>query len=141
MPLPLQIFLGVLVAAASLVASAHAIIYKREPRAATLWAMAAWLLPVIGPILYYLLGINRVRREAEALRSGMVRHRASSYCDGEGADLEIKSAHLQSLARLNCRVTDRQLLPGNRIEPLVDGAQAFPAMLEAIDSAKTSIAF
>ena len=141
MPLPLQILLWVLIAAASLVASAHAIIYKREPRAATLWAMAAWLLPVIGPALYYLLGINRVRREAAALRRGMVRHRTSSDCDGEGTDLEIEAAHLQSLARLNCRVSDRQLVSGNRIEALVDGEQAFPAMLQAIDEAKVSVAF
>jgi cardiolipin synthase A/B len=144
MPLLLQLLLAGLIITPSLVASAHAIIYKREPRAATLWAMAACLLPMIGPTLYYLLGINRVRREAEALRRGMVRHRTTADdhpCDREGIELQNEAAHLQALAQLGCRVTDRQLVPGNHIEALIDGAQAYPAMIEAFDQATISIAF
>src|SRR4051812_3944082 len=34
----------------------------------------------------------------------------------------------------------RHLLPGNSIEPLVDGPNAYPAMLQAINAAKSSIA-
>ena len=36
-------------------------------------------------------------------------------------------------------VTRKPLLAGNRIEPLIDGDQAFPAMLAAIDAATQSI--
>ncbi len=43
------------------------------------------------------------------------------------------------LARVVGRIVARPLTPGNRVEALVNGDQAFPAMLTAIDSARTSI--
>jgi cardiolipin synthase len=52
---------------AALTASAHAIIYKREPRSALLWVLLIWLAPVIGPLLYLLFGVNRIRRRAARL--------------------------------------------------------------------------
>jgi cardiolipin synthase len=36
-------------------------------------------------------------------------------------------------------VIERPLVAGNSVEPLVDGAQAYPAMLEAIESARSSV--
>lgn len=134
------------VAAVSLAAAAsgHAVIYKREPRSATLWLLVAWLMPIVGPALYFFFGVNRVKREAAALRRDMVRHRTRAdgkACDGDGVFLPVESTHLLSLAALGRRVTDRQLLPGNHIEPLVDGAEAYPAMLEAIEGARESIGF
>ena len=38
------------------------------------------------------------------------------------------------------RATGQSLTGGNRIEPLVDGEQAYPAMLAAIESARYSVA-
>jgi cardiolipin synthase len=48
--------------------------------------------------------------------------------------------HLNGLAEAVHKVVVRPLVPGNRVEPLVNGGQAFPAMLEAIAGAKRSIA-
>jgi cardiolipin synthase len=143
MPLPLQILFWCLAIFAALVASGHAIIYKREARSAMLWVLVVWLLPILGPVLYLLLGVNRLRTEAVALRRGMIRHRTTADaipCDSEGAFLPRESIHLHPLAQLGCRVTDRQLLPGNTIHPLIDGSKAYPAMLAAIDNANESIA-
>jgi cardiolipin synthase len=47
---------------------------------------------------------------------------------------------LQPLARSVDRVTRIPLVAGNRIEPLRNGDAAFPAMLDAIRKAKTSVA-
>src|SRR6185437_11276187 len=47
--------------------------------------------------------------------------------------------HLQMLARVVGRVISQPLTPGNRLQPLVNGDEAFPAMLAAIDGAKKSI--
>ena len=44
---------------AAMVASGHAIVYKRDSRAAMLWTLVIWLLPIVGPALYFLLGIKR----------------------------------------------------------------------------------
>lgn len=61
-------FAGALALALSILASAHAVIYKRDPRSATLWVGVAWLLPLLGAVLYFTLGVNRLRRRAVLLR-------------------------------------------------------------------------
>ena len=57
-----MVFLG------ALLASGHAIVYKRDPRSASLWIVVILLMPAVGPVLYLLLGINRVRRRAVAFQ-------------------------------------------------------------------------
>jgi cardiolipin synthase A/B len=71
----LEIALTVVVFVAAVVASGHAVIYKREPRAAALWIVVISLVPAAGPVLYVLLGVNRVRRQAVAMRGDVVHHR------------------------------------------------------------------
>ena len=38
----------------------HAVIFKRDPRSATLWVLLIALLPLGGSLLYVLFGINRL---------------------------------------------------------------------------------
>ena len=49
------------------------------------------------------------------------------------------NAPLRSLATLVGEVTKRPLLDGNTIQPLYGGDEAYPQMLEAIDSARRSV--
>jgi hypothetical protein len=53
---------------------------------------------------------------------------------------ERVSPPLAGLAYLVGRATGQSLTSGNRIEPLIDGEQAYPAMLAAIESARHSVA-
>jgi len=131
----IDIAFGIAVLAAAIVASGHAVIYKRESRSAAIWAILIWVMPAVGPILYVLLGVNRVQRRATRLRRAMVRHRSSAEIRAEEP-----GTHLAPLARLVGQVVKRPLLAGNSIEVLVGGAQAYPAMLEAIESARHSVA-
>lgn len=126
---------GASVMLAALLASGHALIFKREARSAALWVIVIWVLPALGPILYLVLGINRVERRAARLRRRVERYR--SLPEHPPAE---PGKHLAPLARLVGEVVQRPLLGGNAIEPLVDGALAYPAMLEAIGAARTSIA-
>jgi len=132
---PVDLAFGAAVLAAALFASGHAIIYKRESRSASLWVIVIWVMPALGPILYLLMGVNRVQRRAARLRSSMVRHRADPLAVAD----EPSGTHLAPLARMLNNVMDRPLVAGNSVEALVDGAQAYPAMLEAIESARSSI--
>ena len=132
---PVDIAFGAAVLVAALLASGHAVLFKRESRSASLWVILIWVMPALGPILYLLMGVNRVQRRAARLRSAMVRHRADPR---EVADVPA-GTHLAPLARMLNNVMDRPLLAGNSVEPLVDGVQAYPAMLEAIESANASI--
>ena len=58
---------AILSASASLGTSVHAILIKRDVRAAVAWAGICWLVPLVGPILYLLLGVNRIERRASQL--------------------------------------------------------------------------
>jgi len=122
---------------AALLAAAHALLNKRDNRAAMLWLGIIWLLPALGPALYLILGVNRIRRRAIQLG---VHATTKQPVPTNFGDPEADGArHLQMLARVVDRVVAQPLIPGNRIEPLVNGDQAFPAMLAAIASAQKSV--
>jgi cardiolipin synthase len=80
-------------------------------------------------------GVNRVQRRAARLRRDLVRVRTTSE-----SDERLPVTDLVPLARLVGEVVERPLLPGNVIEPLVDGVEVYPAMLQAIDEARVSVA-
>lgn len=128
----------------SLAATAHAIIYKRDSRAAVGWVGLIWLAPLIGPVLYLLLGINRIRRRAAGIREDERAHVRSvdhGICDLEqlAGMLPEDRQHLVEMARLNQRLTQLDLMSGNRIEPLLNGDAAYPAMSDAIRAANRSV--
>lgn len=134
----------VLYCGVSLAASGHAVLRKRDTRAAIGWVGAIWLAPALGPLLYVWLGINRIERRARALR--MKRPSAAEpaelcECSADALDqaLTPEGAHLESLIKLVGDVTERPLVGGNRITPLANGDQAYPAILGAIDEASRSI--
>ncbi|MCS7091095.1 MAG: phospholipase D-like domain-containing protein [Verrucomicrobiota bacterium] len=122
-------------------ASGHALVFKRDARSAALWVIVIWLMPAAGPILYYLLGINRVRRRATALREdrlGIRQPPATMPVYHEPREDRLEP-NLRGLAVLVKKVTGQPLLGCNRIEPLVNGEKAFPAMLQAIREAQLSV--
>ena len=122
---------------AALLASIHALLHKRDSRAATLWLGIIWFLPVLGALLYLALGFNRIRRRALSL--GVHKTISRPIPDNLGEPQHPGAEHLQMLARVVGRVVAQPLTSGNQIEPLVNGDEAFPAMLAAIESSNTSI--
>ncbi len=139
---PALLALAIPVAQAS--AAYHLIIRRRDVRSAAGWMGLIWLAPVIGVVLYALFGINRIKRKARSVRAGGSDYKAWIPDPGEQGDalrahLGDQWRHLLRLAPLGDRVTGRPLLGGCSIQPLVNGAQAYTAMLEAIDKAERSI--
>ena len=122
---------------AALLASAHALLHKRDTRAATLWIGVVWLMPGFGPILYLTFGVNRIRRRAISLGLKKPSHHAIPKNLGEPQ--HAGAEHLKMLAHVVNRIAVFPLTPGNHVRPLVNGDEAFPAMLAAIESAKKSI--
>lgn len=133
----------------SVVGVAHVVLNKRDVRAAIGWSGLILLSPFVGAIAYSMLGINRIRRRAARLSGkppGGHARSASPVSDPEepsdALPPELADEPLDSMARLAMtvtRVTGRPLVEGNTIEPLVDGDQAYPEMLRAIESAERSI--
>ena len=46
----------------------HAVLWKRDIRAAIAWTGLAWLAPLLGAGAYFWLGVNRVQRKAIRLK-------------------------------------------------------------------------
>lgn len=122
-------------------AALHALLYKREPRAALGWVGLCLLLPVAGPIIYMVFGINRIRRRARQLelprlRFGQERGRPRHDALPIEGDLAPRE---QQLASLGGQLGNHPWSRGNRVEPLENGNSAYPVMLEAIDAAQISV--
>ena len=119
------------------VAALHALMFKRDSRAAFGWIALCLLLPVAGPVLYTILGINRIRRRARrlelpGLRVGFERGRGRLP---ENSDRPEMPTELQPLELIGARLSEHPVTARNAVDPLVNGDETFPAMLEAIDEA------
>src|SRR6266404_1528363 len=81
----------------SLLASIHAVLNKRDSRAAALWLGFIWLLPFVGPVLYLALGVNRIRRHALSLRLGHAQDdaRLRPIPDDMGEPHHLEAEHLR----------------------------------------------
>jgi cardiolipin synthase len=133
---------AVLAAGLSALSAGHALLWKRDPRATLGWIGICLTLPLFGPLLYAMFGVNRVRRTAlewqargRRLPGGSAAFRAAPPVLPTGSGTE----HLAELRSLADRVTHRSLVGGNAIAPLHDGEAAYPEMLAAIASAKHSV--
>jgi cardiolipin synthase len=127
----------------AIAASAHAILHKRDTRSAVGWVGLIWLVPVLGSVLYVLLGINRIKRRARALRSDRGQPQppvsaAEVSLDGHEHAFGLQD-QFEALARLMGKIVQKPLLQGNRITPLINGDSAYPAMIRAIDEAEHSV--
>ncbi len=129
----------------AVVASGHAILNKRDTRAAVMWVALSWLVPLAGPVLYLTFGINRLRRRASQLRAACPRYQTTA---GTLTERELPMNKVTRewpsfvpLVRLMNQMTPQPLLAGNSVEPLVNGDAAYPAMVAAIDAAKSSVTF
>ncbi|MEQ8205664.1 MAG: phospholipase D-like domain-containing protein [Woeseia sp.] len=113
----------------------HALLYKRDPRAAMGWIMACIFVPYGGPIAYFLFGINRVRSRARGLKRRLfyvgyeVGQRAAVH-SGEGEP---------GKSGVGWRITGQTLTDGNTVMPLYNGDVAYPQMLKAIGRASERV--
>ncbi len=126
-------------------ASAHAVLNKRDVRAAVGWVGVIWLVPLVGAALYVMLGVNRIRRQAAALLAQAPHVELDVKVEPVAdkaltARLGADDAHLAALARLVRHVGGLPLLAGNDVVPLRTGDIAYARMLEAIDGAERSVA-
>ncbi len=122
------------VAIASMV-SVHVLLRKRDIGAAIGWIGLGWLSPFLGAGLYYMLGINRVRRLAHELRGGLPR-----LAPAAPPVTEIdRDDSLVALERAALQISGRPALAGNSLKLLQNGDEAYPQMVAAIDAARTSV--
>jgi len=119
----------------------HALLYKREPRASFGWIAVCVLFPLAGPVLYLFFGLNRARGTAQTLglpgfRPGY--ERGAALPETHPLPPGLLPAYAE-LARVGQALSRHPLVPGNQVEVLINGDEAYPIMLEAIDKARHQI--
>jgi cardiolipin synthase len=128
----------VVLAAIALVASAHVVLNKRDVRAALGWSGLILFSPLIGSLLYMVLGINRIQRRAARLRDTALGEEPLEIDHACCSEIGLPD-ELERLCGFVGRVVSLPLTVGNAIDPLESGDVAFPAMLKAIDEAERSV--
>jgi len=125
------------------VAALHALLWKRDPRAAAGWMTVCLLVPWLGALAYALLGVNRLATHGQKLGErwpdpGPVPAGAAADA-GPGPQHGGLAPDLVELSRVGGTVTRLPLVGGNRVQPLHGGEQAYPAMLSAIAQARRAV--
>jgi cardiolipin synthase len=133
-----------------LLVCSHCLKTRREATSTLLWIFVTAVFPIIGPLAYISFGIDRVpnkgfrkqikdqrllaerkAREDEALPlaywQSVHEDVAAEPPAGIGKDID---------RAMNSLLSEYPLLGGNEIRPLVNGDEAYPAMLDAIRHAQ-----
>lgn len=134
------------------VVAAHILLNKHEePTSAILWLLLVFTLPVLGVVLYLFLGVNRMQTLGLRVRIASELSKIDRLSPFHDTIRQIQEHEkpfidykLQVEPHHYGRPFDRLLpfsrpLIGNKVDLLMDGTQAYPEMLEAIEKAGHTI--
>lgn len=126
------------------------LLHKDRPVSSVLWLWFVWTVPYLGAAAYLTFGVDRVRRGAaeRAAARTLVDRRAELHPTFEryaverhhfepGDPHDHAGGHI--FRGTDPAVGRNRVLRGNRVDLLVDGDAFFPALLEAIRGAESSV--
>ncbi|MFK8082325.1 MAG: cardiolipin synthase [Granulosicoccus sp.] len=116
----------------------HVILHKRNEASAFSWLGIIVLAPLIGALLYWFFGINRIQRRAQAElpdHTSTATQRDKQLC----VRMESLPPSWQDRMRFGGGVHDAPYLADNALTPLINGDETYPQMLGAIEQARDSI--
>lgn len=119
----------------------HALLYKRDSRAALGWIGISLFFPVAGPLLYYFFGVNRLRARARELSGVRLPFFHIGYERGTLRPPAKTPVEHDShpLARAGWSTTGEPLCGGNTVDLLENGDGFYPRLLEDIHAAREVI--
>lgn len=110
----------------------YIVLQKREPVATLSWILCLAALPYAGLLIYYLLGPRKIRRQN--IRRGRHRDDMSSY--RAVCPVDDNASELSKVAQ---STTGLPPSTATSLHWLVDGGNAYPAILEAVRQARHHI--
>jgi len=132
----LQALAGIVYVLIAATVTVDVLLTKSDVRGALGWIGAAWFSPILGGLIYYLFGINRVTRRAlkmSKLKEAQARKQVSALLKGA-------PENICDLFGVSTRLTGGLLTEGNDLVVLEGGDDAYPQMLAAIAAAQQSVA-
>ncbi len=133
---------GLLYLLSASAAAVHVLLNKHNVSAAFSWIGVIILSPFFGVALYWLFGINRIRRRAQAEmrdRTDINERTMTANIDEPAAIFAYLAEPQEKLFQTGLSIHDSPYLDGNQIDALINGTEAFPEMLAAIAGASKSI--
>lgn len=119
---------------------------RREAGATLAWILAIVFLPYLGAALFFLIGRTRVQRRTRRrirYHDLLVRSLGQLPCSPARSDASARIQDLpeptREISRVATCLTGTPLLPGNRVEVLIDTNKVYRQMEEAILSAEQNI--
>jgi cardiolipin synthase len=108
---------------------------NRKPSSAMAWLLLIFALPVVGIVLFLLIGgtaVGKRRDSKQAAASAMIRERTAAARLGEGGGPE----YVRSVATLNRNLGSVPALPGNAAELFSDYRESIEAMTAEVAGAE-----
>ena len=122
----------------SLLTSLHIVLFKENYRTSLAWIGLVVFSPVMGSLLYWFFGINRIKRLAQKEHP---RTQQNNFTKVEKpVNYHDIAKHWHPYLVSGNAILPSNYLANNSVEPLVNGDIAYPAMLESIRQAKISVA-
>lgn len=126
---------------ASTAAVIHAAMTKHDVRAAIGWVGIVLFSPLLGALLYFVAGVNRIRHEGVTLERNESTPAQPAALLPDRTEVSMAAGpQFASLKTLGDHVSLFPLVDGNTVQPLAGGDEAYPAMIAAIEAAQRSIA-
>uniref|UniRef100_A6VUY9 Phospholipase D/Transphosphatidylase n=1 Tax=Marinomonas sp. (strain MWYL1) TaxID=400668 RepID=A6VUY9_MARMS len=121
----------------SVVTSLHVLLFKENERTSLAWIGLVIFSPVLGSLFYWLFGINRIRRIAKREHPQTLKQdfRYKEDC----IDFHCLPENWHSSVIAGYTIHPVNYVDDNSIEPLVNGDNAYPAMIKSIQAAKHHI--
>ncbi|NHF61030.1 cardiolipin synthase [Flavobacteriaceae bacterium TP-CH-4] len=132
----------ILYGAATVWAIVSIIFHGSRPSRSVSWVLTILFLPLVGPLLYYLFGVNRRKFKFYKLRSGLKR---KLYDKTYGAsmitefDERLATSKIDRLAKMLSNSSHNAPFPGNKVRVLHAGRKTFECIFDAIKEAKEFI--
>ena len=138
---------AVLWIALALWAAWHVLLHKKLAQSRLLWLISIAVFPIVGAMVYALIGVDRIGRRAtiKELRNQDVRGEISALLEADrsqsGAPFETEGLpdHLDDFAHLLAKLSRYRAATHNRVDLIDGGDKLFPRLLGAIDAAQSFV--
>ena len=122
---------------AAIVAAGHAVLSSRTPQGSIAWVVALLSLPLISLPMYLVFGRSRFHGLVNLRRAGDQQlNRVLNVAQSNALDFVDRFHDEIGNAQVLTRLSHVPFLRGNDTRLLIDGAQTFESMFEAIDGAQ-----
>ena len=115
----------------------HILLFKEDTKSAIGWIGLVWLAPIVGTVVYVLLGINRIHRKALSLSRSKLNVKKSDI-SAQPFTASLSPSALQFL-KLGYQVHPQPFTQGNTARAFENGDEAYPEMCRLIQNAQKEV--